>query len=94
MMTAGCRARCCTIDLAQTRQITGTFTITEVGLQIVQDTGPDDEYWQYTLKAIESARYQGSYLDDRRRLTVAPSTYFTPHTGTTQRAAIRRVPPA
>jgi hypothetical protein len=63
-----------TIDLLAFRQIAGRFTITDVGLQIVQDTGPDDEYWQYTLKAIESASYQGSYLDEWRRLTVAPTT--------------------
>ena len=32
------------IDLPVTRSISGTFTITEVAMTIIQDTGPDDEY--------------------------------------------------
>lgn len=57
-----------TIALATTRSIAGTFLITSVGLTIVLDTAQGDRHWQYTLEAVESTLYQGSYLDGWREI--------------------------
>jgi hypothetical protein len=57
-----------TIALPITRSIAGTFLITSVGLTIVQDTTQGDRCWEYTLEAVESSLYQGSYLDDWRAI--------------------------
>jgi hypothetical protein len=57
-----------TIDLATTRSIAGTFLITSVALTIVQDTAQGDRFWQYTLDAIDSSIYQGSYVDAWRAI--------------------------
>jgi len=62
-----------TVDLPVTRSIAGAFVITEVAMTIILDPDPPsrEAYWQYTLKATEASAYQGSYLDDWRRLTGA-----------------------
>jgi hypothetical protein len=57
-----------TIALATTRSIAGTFLITSVALTIVQDTTQGDRCWQYTIEAIDSPIYQGSYLDAWREI--------------------------
>lgn len=58
-----------TVDLPVIRQIAGAFLVTSVGLAIVLDTDRGDRFWQYNVSAIESALYQGSYLDDWRKMT-------------------------
>jgi hypothetical protein len=57
-----------TIALATTRSIAGTFLITSVTLTIVQDTAQGDRFWQYTIEAIDSSLYQGSYVDAWRAI--------------------------
>jgi IPT/TIG domain len=69
-----------TIALSTLRQLAGNFLITDVELTIVQDTSAEDEYWTYAIKAVESTQYQGSYLDDWRRLANAPA-FFNPTVG-------------
>jgi len=61
-----------TIDLPTTRSIAGMFLITSVGLNIIQDTAQGDRYWQYTLEAVESDLYHGSYLDGWREMAGVP----------------------
>ena len=57
-----------TIDLPVTRAIAGAYMITSVALNILQDTVAGDRLWQYTMEAIESPIYQGSYLDGWREI--------------------------
>lgn len=57
------------VELEITRAISGSFLVTAVGMQIVLDTTQGDRFWQYRLDAIESALYQGNYLDGWRQLT-------------------------
>jgi len=58
-----------TIDLPVTRAIAGTFVVTSVALTIVLDTTEGDAFWQYHVEALESDIYQGSYLDQWRKMT-------------------------
>jgi len=57
-----------TIDLPVTRSITGEFVITSLTMSIVQDPDGGEAYWVYTAQAIDSTVYQGSYLDQWRKL--------------------------
>jgi hypothetical protein len=78
-----------TVSLPTTRSVAGAFVITELAMTIVLDTDQGDAYWQYRLKAGEAATaYQGSYLDDWRRMTVAPSSLVAPDDPAARRPAV------
>jgi hypothetical protein len=56
-----------TVDLPTLRGVHGTFLVTSVSLSIAFDR-VDGRLWRYGVEAVESALYQGSYLDDWRKI--------------------------
>jgi len=78
------------VDLPVLRSVAGEFVISDLSMTIVLDPdvdGPGEPYWEYRLNATEAASgYQGSYLDEWRRLSVDPSTVTAIEAPATQRA--------
>lgn len=78
------------VDLPVLRSVSGDFLITELGMTIVVGRPQDSDvppYWVYQLRATEAASgYQGSYLDEWRRISVDPSTVTAIEAPLTQRA--------
>ncbi len=56
------------VDLPTLRGISGTFLVTRVSLSIAFDIADGRRLWEYAVEAVESALYQGSYLDDWRKI--------------------------
>lgn len=57
------------LTVALTARVTGTFVITNTTITLQTDL-----FWRYGFRAIESATYQGSYLDQWRALTGGSSS--------------------
>jgi hypothetical protein len=57
-----------TVDLPTIRSISGSFLVTRVAMQITLDINGGARLWQYSVEAIESTLYQGSWLDDWRKI--------------------------
>lgn len=62
------------VSLPTTRSVAGAFVITELAMTIVLDPDQGEPYWTYEIKAGPAETvYQGSYLQDWRRIVASPS---------------------